>query len=96
MTIYITMNQRRQQLTLFISDQKEIIEKIRAEFNPIQYSLISAHVTLFREDEIEAIDMVIENIKAIHWDKPIKIEFGDIERFSDGKAVLIPAKREKH
>jgi 2'-5' RNA ligase len=87
------MNIRRQ-LTLFISGQTEIIEALREEFNPIQFRLIPAHVTLCREDELEALDTIIKNIKAINLDKPVKITFGDAERFADGKGVLIPAKGE--
>ena len=45
------LNQRRIQLTLFIEENEaETIEQIRKEFNPEQYELIKAHVTLCRED----------------------------------------------
>ena len=86
--------QIRQQLTLFISDQNELIEKVRAEFNPIQFDLISAHVTLCREDEIEPIKKVIENVKSLKLNKPIRIEFESVERFENGKGLFIPAKKE--
>ena len=86
------MHKTRQQLTLFITDQNEAIEKIRAEFNPIQYRLIGAHVTLCREDEIETLDKVVRNIKSLNLDEPIRIEFGSPERFDNGKGVLIPAR----
>jgi len=82
----------RQQLTLFISDQNETIEKVRATFNPAQFRLIAAHVTLCREDEIVQLANVVENIKSILLDRPIRIEFGLVERFDDGKGVLLPAK----
>lgn len=88
------MHQTRRQLTLFIPGQNEAIEKIRAEFNPEQYDLISAHVTLCREDEIEQIEKVIENIKSISLDKPVRIKFNPPERFENGKGVYIPAKRD--
>ncbi len=88
------MHQTRRQLTLFIAGQNEAVEKIRAEFNPEQYSLISAHVTLCREDEIPLIEKVIENIRSISWDKPVSIVFNPPERFENGKGVFIPAKRE--
>ncbi len=87
------MPEIRRQLTLFISNQNETIEKIRAEFNPEQYKLIAAHVTLCREDEIGPIEKVIENIKCITWRKPILIEFNPPERFENGKGALIPAKK---
>jgi len=43
----------RRQLTLFIDQgDAQIIEMIRAEFNPLQHQLIKSHVTLCREDEL--------------------------------------------
>lgn len=86
-----TMKNIRKQLTLFIEQSNEIIENIRVEHNPEQHSLISAHVTLCREDEIEKIDEVIERIKSISLKKPVRIEFKKVERFAEGKGVLIPA-----
>ena len=86
------MHQTRKQLTLFIAGQNEAIEKIRAEFNPEQYNLIAAHVTLCREDEIEPVEKVIQNIRSISWDKPVRIAFNPPERFENGKGVFIPAK----
>ena len=86
------MHEIRRQLTLFISDRNETIEKIRSEFNPVQYNLIPAHITLCREDEIGLIEIVIKNIKSIVRDNPIRIEFYPPERFENGKGVLIPAK----
>ncbi len=81
----------RRQLTLFISNGNEAIEKIRETSNPVQFSLIAAHVTLCREDEIGPLKKVIENIKSILLDKPIRIRFGPVERFSEGNGVFIPA-----
>ncbi len=83
----------RRQLTLFISEENETIERIRAQFNPIQYSLIAAHLTLCREDEIKPIEKVIENIKSIKNAEPIRLELDPPERFENGKGVLIPAKK---
>ncbi len=88
------MNEIRKQLTLFIEKSNENIEKIRAEFNPEQFDLIKAHVTLCREDEIEPIDKIIERIRSINLKKPIRIEFNGAERFAGGNGVLIPAKNE--
>ena len=85
------MKNIRYQLTLFIKQSNEIIESIRAEFNPIQHSLIPAHVTLCREDEIEEIDKIIERIKSINYKKPFRIRFKSVKRFADGKGALIPA-----
>ena len=85
------MENIRTQLTLFIEQSNETIEKIRAEYNLKQYNLISAHITLCREDEIAEMEEVIERIKLINLKKPIRIEFKKVERFSLGKGVLIPA-----
>ncbi|WP_299781498.1 2'-5' RNA ligase family protein [uncultured Formosa sp.] len=85
------MNEIRKQLTLFVEKSNENIEKIRAEFNPIQYNLISCHITLCREDEIEPIEKIIKRIKAIHLKKPISIKLNRAERCAGGKGVLLPA-----
>jgi 2'-5' RNA ligase len=88
------MTEIRRQLTLFVSEKNETIEKIRAEFNPVQYNLIPAHVTLCREDEIEPIEKIIENINSIKLMAPIQIQLNCAQRFADGKGVMLPAKGE--
>ncbi len=85
------MKSTRLQLTLFVSPVNDIIETIRATFNPIQHSLIAAHITLCREDEIEPIEHVIENINTICYDAPLCIALHPILRFNNGNGVLIPA-----
>lgn len=85
------MNETRKQLTLFIEESNENIEKIRAEFNPKQYNLIACHITLCREDEIQLIEKIIERIKTIKLKKSIRIELKGVERFADGKGVFLPA-----
>ena len=88
------MHETRRQLTLFIPGGNDTIEKIRATFNPAQYNLIPAHVTLCREHEINPIEKAIENIRFITRDKPIRIAFNLPGRFDNGKGVFIPAKKE--
>ncbi|MBN8642210.1 MAG: hypothetical protein J0L86_10400 [Flavobacteriales bacterium] len=83
------MRSRRRQLTLFISDKSEI-EKVRIQFNPEQYKLIDAHVTLCREDEIENWDAILNNIKSIHLNQAIAISFTSPITFDNGKGVLLP------
>jgi 2'-5' RNA ligase len=85
------MSQKRIQLTLFI-DENELgqIEQVRKEFNPEQYALINAHVTLCREDELTQIEDVILNLTKCEMNS-VSINFGDVTRFSDGKGVLISA-----
>ncbi|AEE54176.1 2'-5' RNA ligase family protein [Haliscomenobacter hydrossis] len=85
------MPQKRIQLSLFVDESaSSSIESIRATFNPAQYVLIPAHVTLCREDELEQIDQVIQNLQRLNQDS-ITIDFGPVIRFSEGKGVLIPA-----
>ena len=88
------MPESRRQLTLFLYEPNGAIEKIRAAFNPVQFNLIPAHITLCREDEIEPIEPVIENLRSTSLTGPLRIEFGPVERFGDGKGVLLPGKPE--
>lgn len=85
------MKKNRKQLTLFVNEPNGNIEKIRSQFNPKQYHLIPAHVTLCREDEIEPIEITMERINSISIKKPIRIEFEKVERFAEGKGVYISA-----
>lgn len=81
----------RTQLTLFVDEKdSEIIEGIRKEFNPVQFELIKCHVTLCREEELVAIEKVIENLENLHYPS-FTIDFGRVQRFSIGKGILIPA-----
>lgn len=81
----------RRQLTLFVRQtDAEQIEKIRQKFNPIQSELIDCHVTLCRDDEIENIDKVLNNLTQLRQ-KSISIIFGQVTRFENGKGVFIPA-----
>lgn len=84
----------RKQLTLFIND--EDIENIRAKFNPIQHTLIAAHVTLCRENEIEDLPKVIRNIKNLVVHQPLHLTFTEVERFEDGRGVLIPGSHDNN
>lgn len=82
----------RRQLTLFLETKDaEIIEKIRKTYNPAQYGLIKAHVTLCREDEIENLEKVKSNLIALD-NQAIELEFGKIERFENGKGIFLYAK----
>ena len=85
---------KRQQLTLFLDPKHaEVIEVIRKTFNPVQFDLIKSHVTLCREDEIEAIDQVIANLTNLN-SSSLTISFDPVIRFSEGKGVMIPAKKD--
>ncbi|MEY3243676.1 MAG: hypothetical protein RIR11_5115, partial [Bacteroidota bacterium] len=85
------MNNKRTQLTLFIPDQYAVaIEKVRKAYNPEQYKLIHAHVTLCREDELDQIDRVMLNLEQLQFEC-FDINLGAVERFAQGKGVLLPA-----
>lgn len=94
MTLSPAQHLTRRQLTLFISGGIEQIEKIRKQFNPVQHKLISAHVTLCREDEIIQIEKVIQNILVLKWSDPLKITFDPVYRFEGGKGVWLPSSTE--
>lgn len=81
----------RRQLTLFLDEKyASEIEKIRLQFDPVQYGLIKSHVTLCREDEIENSQQILESVSSLNQ-KSITINFEKIVRFSDGQGVLISA-----
>jgi len=90
------MTHQRIQLTLFVDEkQSAAIERIRQKFNPLQYRLIRAHVTLCREDEIESFDNVLYNLTSQVLPK-ISICFGKVTRFSEGNGVLLPVNDNLH
>ncbi|EHQ29625.1 2'-5' RNA ligase family protein [Mucilaginibacter paludis] len=81
----------RKQLTLFIRDNS-VIEQLRKRFNPVQFSLIAAHVTLCREDEIADLEKVKRNLEKVRLNYPVKMFFDKPLRFEAGKGVLLPVK----
>lgn len=88
------MDSKRIQLTLFVPENiSATIEEIRRRYNPVQYNLIAAHVTLCREDELIDLEQVQHNL-----DQPglsaITIRLGKPVRFDEGKGLLIPALEE--
>ena len=84
---------KRIQLTLFVSESdSETIEHIRKKFNPKQFELIKSHVTLCREEELENLARIVENLNQLK-SSPIVIPFEKVKRFSEGKGVLLPAKK---
>ncbi|MBP6566426.1 MAG: 2'-5' RNA ligase family protein [Saprospiraceae bacterium] len=86
----------RRQLTLFVDPKDAInIEQIRNEFNPRQFEIIKAHVTLCREDEIQDLERVMTNLlSCTQVYHSIFIEFGPMERFDNGKGLLLPATKD--
>ncbi|MEO0337868.1 MAG: 2'-5' RNA ligase family protein [Bacteroidota bacterium] len=88
-------NNTRQQLTLFL-DQTDTnaIEAIRKTYNPLQYQLIASHITLCREDEIENLDFILENLRGLKMPS-FTLNLEPAKRFSDGKGVYIPVQDEQ-
>ncbi len=85
------MVQKRVQLTLFVdATAAAAIESVRRRFNPAQFALIAAHATLCREDELVALDRVLENLAGLS-SRPLVVRFGPPQRFSEGKGLLLPA-----
>jgi 2'-5' RNA ligase len=81
----------RRQLTLFVDKKhSQEIENIRRQFNPEQQKLIDSHVTLCRENEIENINAVLDNLQQLDARKII-IRFGQATKFDNGIGVLLPA-----
>ncbi|WP_207431483.1 2'-5' RNA ligase family protein [Sabulibacter ruber] len=81
----------RHQLTLFLTENQETIERIRARFNPAQFRLIPAHVTLCREEELQDLDKVRANLAAIKLATPLQVNLGQILRTADGKGAFLPS-----
>jgi hypothetical protein len=70
------INNIRRQLTLFLEEiPAENIETIRSNYNPRQRELINCHITLCREDEIENIGKVLDNLSS-RKQKMMAIDFG--------------------
>lgn len=79
------MPEIRRQATLFLCGVPAI-EDIRRTYNPIQSALISAHVTLCREDEVNDWDRLAAHLES--WRPTITLEFDRPER--DANLVFLP------
>ncbi|KAF0250291.1 MAG: hypothetical protein FD167_313 [bacterium] len=76
------MSEVRRQLSMYVPEGagKEI-EEVRKVVDPIQRSLIPAHITLCREDEIREVWKLKDRLSNIAI-KPIRLSFGKAEIFS--------------
>lgn len=82
----------RRQLTLFLPEAySTVIEKIRQRYNPVQYALIKAHLTLCREDEIENLSQVLHALSQLK-EPSFSMQFEGPARFEQGKGVWMRAK----
>ncbi len=79
----------RRKATLYLPmPARTVVEAIRCRFNPVQFNLIKAHVTLCREDEVpdwSELESRLATLKEIN----ITISFGRPRR--DGNLIYLPA-----
>lgn len=82
------MQKSRKQLSMFApqSFAKEI-EEVRKIVDPIQSTLIPAHITLCREDEFLDNLELRERLKSLSF-KPLILSFGNVESFSTHGLLL--------
>lgn len=82
------MGEIRSQLSMYVpSDTAKDIEDVRKVVDPIQSSLIPAHITLCREDEVSELSKLKDRLRNIPF-KPVTLSFGKPEAFS-GHGLLL-------
>ena len=82
------MSDTRQQLSMYASaDTAKNIEAVRAIVDPVQYSLIPAHMTLCREDELADDVEIKSRLHKLLW-PALDLRFGRPEVFS-GHGILL-------
>ena len=81
----------RRQLSLYVpTPQAEAIDALRRVLDPVQASLIPAHVTLCREDELDDVSPAELGLRlGVDIVRPIGLSFGPPQMF-DGHGVLLP------
>ncbi len=81
---------RRRQLTLFVPPADALLlEAVREQLDPVQHRLIPAHVTLCRENELEAPAEATLRDRLVHLDAPpLTLTFGAAVPFS-GHGVMM-------
>lgn len=81
----------RRQLTLFLKEPWSTrLDALRLNLDPVQASLIAAHVTICREDEIAHVDYSCVFSRVKEWSRgPLFLSFGQPRYFS-GHGVLLP------
>lgn len=76
---------RRRQLSLYVPEHAAAqVEAVRRVLDPVQHSLIPAHVTLCRDDEVDAV-----SASALMRASSITLVFGAAVAF-DGHGILLP------
>ena len=83
------MPRRRRQLSLYLPPpEAEQIEAVRRIADPVQHRLIPAHVTLCREDELDAVTQLASHVREQDC-ASVTLTFGSPERFM-GHGLLLP------
>jgi 2'-5' RNA ligase len=78
----------RKQLSMYVpADAAKDIEDVRRVLDPVQHSLIPAHITLCREDELVDLSMIQRRLDNIAL-PPLTLRLGTPEIFS-GHGVLL-------
>lgn len=83
----------RRQLTLFVAEPwRSRLNALRRTLDPVQAGLISAHVTLCREDEIDGWSVAAIFQRVAAWTAgPLRLGFGAPQRV-DGHGLLLPCR----
>lgn len=80
----------RHQLTLFAeSPQAALLEQVRQQFDPVQFHLIGAHITLCREQELYPLEDVLPRLRQLQF-PALTLSLGVPEHFSEGRGVWLP------
>lgn len=82
------MREIRKQLSMYVpSGAAKVLEDVRKVVDPIQRSLIPAHITLCREDELGDLLKLKDRLGNIPF-KPLTLSFSRLEVFS-GHGLLL-------
>ena len=80
----------RRQLSLLLPEaQRVVVEPIRQRLDPIQYSLIPAHITLCRDDELPEPSDLAARLLGLRR-VSITVAFGGPEELADGCVLVRP------
>jgi hypothetical protein len=78
------IDKKRRQLTLFVPRHAvQEVERIRQKYNPEQYALIEAHITLCREDEFSQEADFLDFLHTAQITDKDRINFGTPIRFDN-------------
>ena len=81
---------KRRQLTLFLPpNQLATVDPIRQMLDPVQHSIVSAHVTLCRDDELDSWQVIRQRLASL-GEISLTMQFGEPQVLSDGCVLLRP------